>query len=60
LITVPMVALIVSFVAWLLAHFIRTTEGTVELVAFIKDVSRILFAASVLVVLWGKMAERAF
>lgn len=56
--TIPMATMAISLMLWLGLASVK--EPQMAVTPWLIEVSRIVFAASVLVVLWGKMAERAF
>jgi hypothetical protein len=57
--TIPMLVMIASFLLWLVLDNVRESRGGAPLNWAI-DVCRIVFATSVLVVLWANMNQRVF
>ncbi len=58
--TIPMVVMIISVLAWLSLAWASSRGDTRWGGEWLIQVCRIVFAASVLVVLWANMTERAF
>ena len=58
--TLPAVIMLISGLLWFGFSAARANSGGHWLYDWAVDVCRIVFAASVLVVLWGKMTERVF
>jgi len=57
--TIPMLVLIISGLVWLLLS-VRPPQRPSDFITWLRDACRIVFAASVLVALWGLMTKVAF